>query len=387
MFMVKKITKSDEMVGLTGAFETIPYLLLGPYAGVLADRIDRKKIMLWSDLVSAFVLSGFGTYVGLGYSVPGWLILSLAFVLSSIRCFFMPAKGAAVPAMVPSNLVMKANSLSMATQNFMPLIGLTITASVLAVLYASSPQWFFFGVVVINALSFFGSAYFINLLPSILPERSEVAESHPIRDFMDGIRYVRKRHELTVLVALTTVFRLSVAPFFVTYVAANDQWWGGPKHEGSPSTLAWMEISFFIGMVISFPIIGKLKTVRPALWFSWSLLVIAICIGLMAFSKNFWLFFGWNVICGLSVPMADLPMATYMQVSVPDAFRGRTNSVLNMIATGVMPIGTVLGGFFITKIGITMSFLLMSMGMASACLIGLLDPRFRNVRMPEEAVS
>ena len=87
MFMVKKVTGSSAMVGYTGALELAPYLLIGPYAGVLADRLDRRAIMLASDLLSALVLLGFSSVLIAGIAPPAWSILVLAFMLSAVRCF------------------------------------------------------------------------------------------------------------------------------------------------------------------------------------------------------------------------------------------------------------------------------------------------------------
>lgn len=58
MFMVKKITGQNAMVGYIGAVEVLPYFIFGPFTGVLADRIDRRKILLWSDLLCGILLLG-----------------------------------------------------------------------------------------------------------------------------------------------------------------------------------------------------------------------------------------------------------------------------------------------------------------------------------------
>ena len=382
MFMVKKVTGSSAMVGYTGALELAPYLLIGPYAGVLADRLDRRAIMLASDLLSALVLLAFSSVLIAGIAPPAWSILVLAFMLSAVRCFFLPAKSAAIPALVPPNLLMKANSLSMATQTLMPIIGLSFSAVVLAELYAHSPQWFFFGTVSINSLSFLGSAWFIARLPKILPDRKDTHEVHPFTDFLEGIRYVRHRHDLKILIALLTVFRFSVAPFFVAYVVANDQWWGGPEHHGKPQTLALIELVFFVGMVLASLAMGKVLAKHPAKWFCWGLAAVGVTVGFMAWSPQIWLFCVWNFLAGLGVPAADIPINTYCQLSVEDAFRGRTNSVLSMIANTAAVVGNGLGGVFVAQFGLSMVFLAMGVGMVLACLAGLVDPKFRNVEMP-----
>ncbi len=376
MFMVNKLTGSLVMVGYVAALESLPYLLVGPYAGVLADRLDRKKIMLASDLCSAIILILLAIPTFLAGKPPVWLLLVTPFVLSSIRCFFLPAKSAAIPNLVSPERTMEANALSATTQSVVPLLSLSVSASVLAVLYQLSPMWFFLSAIALNSLSFFGSAAFIATLPAIVPDRKDAHAAHPLTDFKTGMGYIRGRHELKVLIVLLTVFKLAVAPFFVVYLAANSAWFGG-----KPQTLAWFEFAFFLGMVASSIAMGKVKVERPLLWFSWGLAICGLAVAGMAAAPNFWNFVACNIIAGLAIPAADIPANTYLQVSVPDKLRGRVGSVLNMVATGVMPIGSVLGGVLVAREGLITGFLVMGFGMAGACLVGFVDRHFRNSPM------
>ena len=145
LFMVDKLTGKAAMVGYVGALEAAPFLLFGPYAGVLADRLDRRRIMLFADLVSALVLAGL-CVVLLVYPKPHvGVIFAAAFLLSTVNAFFAPAKSAAIPALVPAERLMEANALSAATQHLMPLLGLGISGVGLGLLYALYPNLFFCG--------------------------------------------------------------------------------------------------------------------------------------------------------------------------------------------------------------------------------------------------
>ncbi|MEZ0326766.1 MAG: MFS transporter [Fimbriimonas sp.] len=378
MYMVERLTGSIAMVGVVGGLETLPFLLFGPHAGILADRIDRRKIMLLSDLVSGATLAMLAAYLLFDSKPPLALLLITPFMLSSVRVFFMPAKSAAVPALVPVEHVQKANAFSMVTQSFMPIIGLSLSATVLGILYDQTPRWFFFTAVLINALSFFGSAVYIARLPKILPEREDIHEVRPMTDFKEGMRFIGRRHDLLVLMALLTVFRFMVAPFFVVYVAANKQWFGG-----KPQPLAWFELAFFVGMIIASFIVGALSLKKPGLCFSMALAVVGVAVGMLGAFPSFWLFILWNTVAGLAVPFGDIPIGTYMQLSVPDAFRGRVNSVIQMISTGVMPISMGLAGLLVAGVGVVWCFYLMGAGMMLAALVPLLDPVYRRIEMPE----
>jgi MFS family permease len=376
MFMVSKITGSLVMVGYVGALETLPFLLFGPYAGVLADRIDRRRIMLASDLLSGLFLSMLAVTIAVSGKPPVWCLLVTPFMLSSVRCFFAPAKSAAIPSLVPIERVLEANAISSTTQTVMPLISLSLSASVLSLLYTLSPLWFYLSAVSINATSFLVSAAFISRLPEVRPHREDAHEAHPFTDFKLGLYYIWGRHELKVLTALLTVFRLSVAPFFVVYLAANAKWFGG-----KPQSLVWFEFSFFLGMVVSSAAMTRQKPARPLYWFASGLAVCGISVGAMAVVPTYWNFIFCNVVAGLAIPAADIPVMTYLQVSVPDAFRGRVNSVREMISMGVMPVGSVFAGFMVARFGLAIAFYAMGIGMVGGCLFGLLDGRFRNARL------
>ncbi len=370
------------MVGFVGACETIPYLLFSLYGGVVADRVNRKSIMLWSDLLSGLALCLLaGLVFGLG-KPPLWSLFLTPFVLSSVRSFFMPAKNAAIPALVPETSLLAANALSSITQNIVPIISLGLSAGVLSFFYERSAALFLIMAVMLNSISFFGSAWFVWRLPELMPVRESVHEAHPWADLKEGLKYIRGRHELIVLLIVQTGLSLSISPFFVVYVAANTKWFGG-----KPQTLAICELAFFAGMVAASLLVGKLNIRRPGLGFVFGTSSVGLTVLFMAFSKIYALFVFWNLLAGVAVPFADIPVRTWMQTSIPDGFRGRINSVYTMLQAGVMPVGLSLGGLLVAQVGIEIAFVVMGATMALAALTGLLDRPFRTLSIAIPATS
>lgn len=379
-FMVGKLTGSAAMVGYIGALKALPYLLLGPYAGVLADRIDRKIIMLASDLLSATVLLGLGVVVWLAPAPPIWTIFVAASSLAIINVFFLPAKSAAIPNLVPTDRLLEANSLSSATQSMMPLIGLALSATALGAIYAIYPDYFFLTAIVVNAASFLYSAYCISTLPSIRPDRAGQPKQRVLDDTRAGIAFIWKNHVLKVTLLLSMLLNLFVAPFMVVYIAANNLWFGGKF-----STLAWFEFSFTLGMVIGSIIVGRLSIRRPGFAFCIGLVVVGASIAMLAIGPYFWNMVLWNLVAGLAIPYASVPINTYFQLVVPDSFRGRVNSAITMAAMGVMPLGMMLAGIVTAKIGVVLMFIVMGGGMVAASAFGLIDGPFRNATMPGDS--
>lgn len=380
MFMVKKVTGSNAMVGYVGAAEMLPFLIFGPFAGVLADRIDRRKLMLWSDLASGGWLVALALMVLLLGSPPVWAIFASAFFLSTARAFFLPTKNASIPNLVAKEDLLEATSLSMATENVVKLAGLGVSAGMLALLYGLESNLFFVTAVAINSLSFFGSAVFIAKLPSIMPRREDLGEEpHPMRDFVEGLRYVKRRSVLVTLLLTQMGIHVLIAPFFVTYIASNDQWFGG-----KPQTLTWFEFAFFIGMIIGSAFVAKVKIVRPGISFAIANAILGLAVAAMAYSPWFWPYMLWNVVCGLALPFALIPMQTYMQMTVDDGFRGRVNSTLTTLSTSMMPVGMALGGVILERLGLVSTYLVMGLGIVAVAGAAVLGPAFRRAEMPRQ---
>jgi len=377
MFMVNQITHSSAIVGIVGALEAVPFLLFGGYAGVLADRLDRRKIMLWSDLISGTTLLIFALIVLTCRQPPLWSLLAMPFLLSTTRSAFTPAKSASIPSLVPEEMVVKANAMSNLSFTATQMIGLSATAVVVSALY-QLPQTVFYVVSIgLNALSFFASAVFISRLPKLLPDRGHAQPSRPWEDFKEGLRYIRGRRDLIILTASSSCVRLMISPFFVVYLAVNTAWFGG-----KPQLLAWMEFAFFAGMVVGTLGMTRARVLRPMVWYVYGITIVGACVMLMAFAKLFWFFVALNVIGGVALPMVDVPTPAFVQLTVPDSFRGRVNSVKEMIANGLTPVGIALGGLVVQQYGFVASFLIMGLGMIIPSWIAALDPSFIGAKMP-----
>lgn len=379
MFMVKKITDSVAMVGYVNAMAALPFLLLGPLAGVVADRKDRRMLMSASDVASGTILLLFAVTLLVSGEPPLWALMATPFLLSSMRTFFLPAKNAAIPSLVPVARLTEANVLSATTQYMMPLLGLGLSASALGVLYTVAPNAFFVLAVSLNAVSFFGSALFIRRLPALVPP-PKAEPTHAWRDFVEGLTYVRSRAELVSLLSLSVAMSLMVSPFFVVYVASNEAWFGG-----KPQTLAWFEFSFFVGMILGSIALGRRPVKHPGLAYVFGTLVVGVTVGAMAFSRTFPTFCLLNLLAGLGLPYAQIPIAVYLQSTVPDGFMGRVNSVLSTLSMGVMPIGMALAGVLVEGVGLAPAFLIMGGGMGAVALIGWSVRPFRDTRIPDSA--
>ncbi len=381
LFMVDRLTGDPKMVGIAGVAQTLPFLLLSPYAGVVADQADRRRILLAADLLSAATLLAFAVLVWRNASPHPWMLIATGAVLSCINVFFAPAKGAAIPQVVPPAFLPSANALSMATQNLMPMIGVAISGTALAALYVLSPRYFFLSAILLNALSFSLSALFIGRLPQLLPERIALSAgkaAQAIQDLRDGFVYLQGQSVLRTMLLLNFLVQLSIAPFMLVYVQVNREWFGGEY-----VSLAICEVSFFVGVVLCSIFIERLRVDRVGLAFIGGMAAVGVTVIFMAVSKTVALFAFWNLVAGLAFPFAQIPMTTYVQRIVPGALQGRVNSVLAMSGWGIQPIGIGLGSLLLAKIGPAGLLAFMGAAMTLAAGGGLLVRTFRRATLAE----
>lgn len=364
--MAKKVTGSAAMVGYVGAAETLPYLLLGPYSGVLADRLDRKRLMLASDLASGLILLLFAAFLLRVDGKPSatWL-LAIPLLISVSRVFFLPAKSAAIPNLVPAEKLALANAMSAVTQSVAPMVSLAVSAGVLAFLYDHSPSTCFAGAAIFNGLSFLVSALYIRRLPQLKTQRQVLEKPKFLVELKEGIAYVMGNRILGLLLLLQAGFSVFVAPFWVVFVVVNDQWFGG-----KPATLTMLELSFFVGMVIGNAWVGRLHIRKPGLSFIWSMVSLGGSVILMAYSPLIGPFMLLNMLAGVVLPFADLPLMLWKQVTIPDEVRGRVNSLETILRSGLNPLAMVGGGLLVESIGVGNSFWIMGGGLAVVGLAG-----------------
>jgi len=380
LFMVGKLTGDPRMVGYVGAVQALPFLIFSPFAGVAADKFDRRRIMLFADLASVAILCLMAGFLVYSPKPPLEVVFFCAFALSAVNAYFLPAKAASVPRLVPEDRLIEANSISAATDNLMPMIGLGFSGSVLGGLYTAYPDLFFLVAVLFNALTFLWSAACIARLPAIEPSGERAKGTHVLADLKEGLGFIGKHHVLKVVLGLSLMMNLFISPFMVVHIAANDAWFGGQY-----ASLAWFEFAFMAGMVPGRRASGPFFLRHAGQGFIWGSVVIGALVALLGFARTFWPYLGLNLIAGLVLPFAIIPINTYMQLVVPDAFRGRVNSASMMLSQCVRPLAIGVSGIVLASVGLVNMFLVMGIGMGLVALAGLLDGPFRRAMIPKPA--
>lgn len=398
LFMADRLSGNNtQVVGVIGAIQAIPWLLLGPYAGTVADRIDRRKIMVACTSTSAVITFGFGLYLFFVPAPPLWLIGLTGGLLSSVNAFFYPARSASIPRLVPEERLLEANGLIMTTQTVIGMGSAAFSASLLGLLAATMPDKFFSAATLINSVTFMLAAGFIFGLPVMVPERKvielreELARrrdrlAHGVgqmfRDIAEGLRAIMGNPVMKLALPINIGVSLFISGFFPLYVKTNNVWFGGEGQVGQFDRMAWIEFSFMLPLAVMSLLMARFNIKRPGYAYSMALMGCGATIVAMGWGQNYWVYIFWNFLCGLTLPFAWIPMATYMQAAFPDEMRGRVNSVWTTMSQGIQPISLIVVGTLLTFMQLTPFYIIIGLAMVIFAGLGLLSRSYRDAAMP-----
>jgi len=201
--LVLNLTGSGRAVGLVLVARFLPTVVIGPLAGVVADRYSRRRIMIISDVVRAVVVLGF-FFIRRPDQV--WIIYALTVLQLAASTFFEPAKSAVIPSLVVERDLVTANAISSVTWSSMLTLGAALGGFVTG--------WFGTDVAfVIDSLTYLASALLVAAV--IFPARPRrpkskltVGKALGITDTLEGIRYVRTRPRVLALLAVKPAWGL-----------------------------------------------------------------------------------------------------------------------------------------------------------------------------------
>jgi len=331
-WLILDITKSSFYLGLDAFLGDLPFLAFSLFGGVLADRIDRRRILLGSQLVqltSAVILTVL-VYKGV---VPIWVILVLSFVVGLAQSFGGPAYQALVPALVDKEDLPNAVALNSIQFNLARVIGPVLAGVAFYKLGAAAC----FGL---NGLSFVAVIFAILALKR--GEMTAAAAKEPVlASLRTGLAAVRDARALRGLVGLAFVGSFCAMPL-VTFlpVFAKDIFLQDAK--GYAGLLAAFGIGAVIGAVSVAGFVGQVKrkgTVAVAMQMSFGALLIAF-----ALSKNLYLSYAILFFSGACLMVVFALFMTLVQTNVDDAMRGRVVSVYTLAFRGAMPLGNLFAG-------------------------------------------
>ena len=336
--LVYQMTGSAINLGISGAANFLPYLLFGLVLGAWTDRIDRKRMMIFTDIARTLIVATIPLLAVLG-SLPVWWLYVVGFIHSTLTICFEAGEFAAIPSLVNQDDLVTANGRIQASYSAAQIIGPLLAG--LLVFKVPLPT-----LMLIDALSFLvSSASLLLIRISFNVKEGEKKEKTSIRqDVVEGLRYVLSHPVLrNISMMMAMVNFVSAASYAQLVLFAK------VRLEASDTQVSLLFSAGSLGVVIMGLLAGPLRK-------RWSFSTVALgalmLSGLLelAFSQMRWFWiaaFLWMIAGGLGI-LFNINTSSLRQAIVPNHMLGRVISIASVLAWSAIPLGSLLGGFAIS---------------------------------------
>jgi len=337
-WLVYRLTGSSLLLGTVTFAGQLPVLLISPFAGLVADRLNRRKIVITTQFAS-MIIAGILAGLTLSKHVTVEQVIILAALMGVVNAFDIPARQSFLVEMVGREDLMNAIALNSSMFNAARIIG----PSIAGILVASFGEgWCFFA----NSVSYI--AVIAGLLLMKVPPRPRAAESvSPFEHIAEGFRFVRHAGPIRALLLLVGLVSLVAMPYAVLMPV-----FAAKILHGNARTLGILMTSAGLGALIGALMLASRRGVK-GLSRIVSIACAAFGLTLILFSFSHW----WILSAVLLIPVGFSVMTqmgstnTLIQSMVPDRLRGRTMAVYSMMFLGVAPFGALLSGWSADRIG------------------------------------
>lgn len=312
----------------------LPTFFLSPFAGVWADRYDRKTLIMLADSMIAL-----STLILALLFLAGYEMMWLLFVMSAIRALGaavqMPAVGAFIPQVVPDDQLTRVSGINGSIQSAVMLVSPMLSG---ALLTFTTIEAIFFIDVVTAALGVSVLLFFLKV-----PAHRKAQEMQKVSYFADmslGLKYIREHAFLKKFFVFCALFMVMagpaafLTPLQVTRTFGEDVW-----------RLTAIEMTFSVGMMLGGILMatwGGFKNRIHSMAFG--TLLFGACTVALGVIPIFWLYLVFMAMVGVSMPIFNTPATVMLQEKVEPDFLGRVFGVLSMISSTMMPLGMLIFG-------------------------------------------
>ncbi len=379
--VVNRLTGSAMMVGLSLISGAIPALVLGPIAGVFVDRWDRRKTMIFSDIIRAGLVL-FCLLVHTKEQV--WIFYVAAFLMSSTSQFFFPSRGALLPLIVPESADwLAANGLMQIIQTVGMIVGPSLAGFAIG-LYGERVAF------IVNSGGFIISALAVL---AIRYQKTASLEDHPPasvknvwHDLREGMLYLFGSRTLVGIMVCMCVVMLGIGAINVVWVPYLQRTFGV-----GAAGLGIVDLAQGIGMVIGGLLLGFIASkFSKKMMVTIGTLVIGLAMAGMGLAPAFSFIIAMGFIVGVGLVPAQSGITTMMQMAVPDLKRGRVGSSLNAFSTAASLISMAFAALMGDLIGLRTVYMVFGSFIGLSGLLGLWiveEPKEQAVDTPPVAAA
>jgi MFS family permease len=326
--LLLQLTGHASSVALALVLQVLPQTFIGPTAGVVNDRISRKRVMITADLVRAVIVL---SMLLVRSKAMVWLVYPLLLLETTMAAFFEPARSSVIPNITSREDVIIANTLGSTTWSMNLVLGATLGGIVAALLGRDS-------VFIMNALSFLISALLVMGMNFAEPH-AEAAGPLRMRELfnyspiLEGVRYIRGQRGLVATV-FAKAGNLVIGPSWVLFTVMGQKYFPVRWHNMDPQRGAMLGMSMLLGARGLGSLIGPLFSApwagrqdrRLRLGILYGYLVIALGYALIGKAGTLWMACLWAAVAHCGGATVWVFSTTLLQLNTDDRFRGRVFS-------------------------------------------------------------
>ncbi|HEY6960121.1 MAG TPA: MFS transporter [Candidatus Limnocylindria bacterium] len=337
--LVFKLTGSAVLLGGTVALVGLPHLLFGLVIGAWSDRLDRKRLMIAVDVVSAVIIASIPAAGAFGLLSIAWIYVAL-FVAATVYIFFETAQFAAIPSLVGREQLVSANGRIQASFAAASILGPLVGGALLVFIPVED-------LLYVDAASFAVSAVTLSLVRRSFNTARPAARASIRADVAEGLRYVLRHpvlRNISAMMALINFVSVNVYAQLVLY--AKD------RFAATDSEVGLFFAAGGAGVVVCSLAAGPLRA-------RWSfgnvalgaLMVSGLLIVALAYAPSLpvaVVLFGLTGGVGI---LFNINTGSLRQAIVPEHLLGRIMSVAAVLAWSMNPLGAVVGGVIVERTG------------------------------------
>src|SRR6266481_6350118 len=334
--LVYNLSGSALNLGIATAATFLPYLLFGLILGAWTDRVDRKSMMIGTDIARALVVASIPLLAAFGL-LSIWWIYVVAFVHATLRICFDAGEFAAIPSLVNRDDLVTANGRIQASYSAASIVG-PLLAGVL-VIHVSLPV-----LMLIDGFSFLVSAFSLALIRISFNTGEKRAPTSIRADVVEGLRYVLGHpvlRNISMMMALVNFVGTTTYTQLILFAKV--------RLEASDVQASLLYSAGSLGVVILSLAAGQLRKL-------WSFSTVALgalmlegaLTAVFAFMHWYWVAIAlWTLIGGLGI-LFNINTGSLRQAIVPNHMLGRVISIASVLAWSAIPLGSIAGGYAIT---------------------------------------
>jgi MFS family permease len=336
--LVLQLTGSGVAMGVVGMLQMLPSFIFGLPAGAIADRWDRRRLMLALDSGRALLTALIPLALLLRLPVMP-VVYAVAFPIGALGVLFYAAYLASVPSLAGRAQLGQANSLFEALESAAWIVGPGV-AGLLATWIGPGPA------LLIDAASFGVSALSLTLVRRPLQTARVEPRTHLLREMRDGITYILTQRVLRAAIGLWASARAVVAPLIpaLAFLVTVD------RHM-SPAAMGFALSAYALGSLGGTLLAGRLERLRPGVVMLAANAVTSVAVVALAFAPGVPFLLGAAAVFGVAEGTMLVVYLTLRAHAAPDQLMGRVGSTAASISVGMQSAGVLVGGVLLQAAG------------------------------------